>query len=129
MSHVVQMNMEVKDVDCLKNVVESLGLELVEQTSFKYYGNQKKGCEMAIRIPGNKKAFEIGVVRKQDNSGWDLEWDSYSGGYGLTAIVGEDAYKLKQGYQREVAIKHAPTGFRLVESYKQDGTLVLDYIH
>jgi len=138
MSHVSVVELEVKDLAALKEACEAIGLEFVEgQTSFKWYGRwmndydahdaaYRRGidpknygrCKHAIRIPGDSKAYEVGVVAKQDGSGYELCWDSWSGGFGLQAYVGKDCENLKHEYAK-VTVKKSVSksmkkwGFRL----------------
>lgn len=129
MSHVASIQLVIKDLDALEAACKKLGLELVRgQKTFKKYERTMSGeCEHAIRLPGNSRAYEIGVVKAPAGQpGFTLMWDSWQGGYGMVAKVGADAGLLKQGYAGEVALKAArKSGFRLLtQTTKPDGTLV-----
>ena len=144
MSHVATIEIEIKDLDALEAAAKELGLELVRgKTSHRWYGRSVGDyplpagftaddlgkCEHAIRIPGDDRAYEIGVCRRRDGkAGYTLLWDFYAGGYGMAAKVGGDkAPKLVQGYATHVAIKAARAGgFRVVgRSVKADGTVLV----
>lgn len=142
MSHVARIDMEIKDLECLKKAAESLGLKFVEgQTSYRWF-NQHVGdyplpenfkvsdlgkCEHALSIPGNSTAYEIGVVKRRDGKpGYTLLWDFWQGGYGLQAKVGKDGNLLKQSYAEAVAMKQLK-GFRVQRTVKE-GKVVLTAI-
>lgn len=119
MSHVARIEVEIHDVEALAAAGKKLGLELMrDQTSFKYYKDQRAACVHALRVVGNPMAYEVGVVAREDGGrGFNLSWDSYNGGLGLVACVGIGAKKLKQGYAVEVATRAAQRqGFRVVSS-------------
>lgn len=117
MSHVVEIDLVIDDIDLLKKAVESMGLEWREKNTYRWYGLHvgdyplPKGftpsdlgkCEFAIGIPGNPQAYEVGVVKKKDGSGYGLLVDFFFGGFGLCERVGEKVpesnnLELKQGY-------------------------------
>jgi hypothetical protein len=131
MSHVATIQIEIKDLNALEAASKELGLELVRgQTTFRKFERSRAGeCDHAIRIPGDQRAYEIGVVKiKGDKPGYTLAWDSWAGGYGMVAKVGQDAGLLKQAYAGEVAVKTARAqGFRVLTSNVQaDGTRVYE---
>lgn len=137
MSHITKINLLIKDLDALDKACSRLGLELVRgQKTFKWYGRfvgdslgiagvnpaDYGKCEHAIRVKGNVGAYEIGLVKRADDKGYDLHWDNYQGGYGLAekvgyetgarARVGAKATKLADWYAAEVARKQmARQGF------------------
>ena len=151
MSHVVAVNIQVKDLDCLEKACKTLGLQLNRgQKTHKWYGRwvgdyhqddaaYKNGvdpktfgqCEHAISIPGNKAAYEIGVIPVKDKPGtYNLLWDFWNGGNGLQELVGRDTGLLKQQYAKEVAKKQLQAltykGYMLQESVDADnGDIVL----
>src|SRR6266446_5904173 len=99
MSHVAEIDMEIKDLDALKAAAQDLGLEFCEgQQTYKWYGHsvgdfpmpagfkeQDLGkCEHALRVKGNPGAYEIGIVPRRDGRpGYTLLWDFWAGGLGL----------------------------------------------
>jgi hypothetical protein len=106
MSHITQIALEINDLNSLQTAVKALGLNFNEgQKQHKYFANQRGTCDHAISVPGNKEAYEIGVV--QDGSNYKLQWDSFAGGKGLVQYVGQGANKLKQEYAVSVAEKQA----------------------
>jgi hypothetical protein len=142
MSHVAKIEMEIKDLAALEDAAKRLGMELVRnQRTYKWYGysvgdyplpegftKEDLGkCEHALRIPGNNRAYEVGVVARRDGRpGYTLLWDFWSGGYGLVDKVGKDGNKLKSEYTAAVAVKHYTSkGYRVQRSYKEDGTIVV----
>ena len=144
MSHVATIELEIKDLDALELATLDLGLELVRgQKHYKWYGRSVGDyplpvgftaadlgkCDHVLRIPGDARAYEIGVCRRRDGKdGFVLQWDFYAGGYGMAAKVGGDkAQALVQGYATQVAIKTARAqGFRVIgRSVKADGTVLV----
>lgn len=129
MSHVADLQLEVKDLDSLEKACNNLGLELVRnQTTFKHFAGRTSPCTHAIRVKGNAKAYEIGLVANGDvRKGFTLQWDSYAGGYGIVEKVGgKDGGKLKQAYGNEVARKYyQKKGYRVSNTTLEDGRVVL----
>lgn len=136
MSHIATIEIIVKDLDSLELACTELGLELMRnQHTYKWYGravgrtaDASDGlCEHAIRVKGNDRAYEIGLVRKADGSGYELRWDDYNSGYGLVEKVGAKAGKLIQGYAVEVAVRAAKrAGFRVVKKVtRTDGSVAI----
>lgn len=144
MSHIVSIDMEVKDLDALAKAAEACGCELVRnQKTYRWYGRSvgdsplPQGftaadlgkCEHAIRVKGKPNAYEVGVVRRKDGRGFTLLWDFWSGGFGLQDAVGEDANRLKQNYATQVARKYwTRKGYTVSESRREDGTVVLNAV-
>jgi hypothetical protein len=141
-SHVATVDLHIKDLDSLKAACKAMGLEFREgQKTYKWYGhsvgdyplpegfkaNELGQCEHAIGIPGNKRAYEIGVVRRRDGKpGYMLMWDFWNGGYGLQEVVGQDCKKLRQQYATQVSIKQVrKQGFRVQQTVGQDGKVRL----
>lgn len=120
MSHVTTIDIQVKDLECLKTACTNLGLEFREgQKSYKWYGRHvgdyplPEGfthkdlgkCDHAIGVPGNSRAYEIGVVKKGDS--YTMLWDFWQGGFGLQEKVGDGCGELVDQYAQEVAMKEA----------------------
>jgi hypothetical protein len=148
MSHVAALSMQVKSLSALKKAALACGLELVEgQTTYRWYGRwvqdyhgenaaYKLGidpknygkCDHAIRIPGNAKAYEIGVVKSPNGEGYELVWDFWQGGYGLEAKIGSDGEKLRKEYVKavtqETAINEMNCSDVQIEEQK-DGSVVM----
>lgn len=141
MSHIVEVDVHIKDLDALVRATTKLGMEMVKQDTYKWFGRHvgdypmPKGftkkemgrCEYALKIKGNPKAYEVGVVRRKDGKpGYALLWDFWSGGFGLQAAIGDGAGKLVQRYAAEVAIKNARRqGFQVKEQIGRDGEIRL----
>ena len=142
MSHIAEIEMELKDLDALKAAAESLGLEFMkDQRTYRWFGRlvgdsplpvgfkeaDLGKCEHALRVKGNPSAYEIGIVKRRDGRpGYQLQVDWWMGGRGLQAKVGENANALKQSYATEVTRKYwKRKGYRVAETRKEDGTIVL----
>jgi hypothetical protein len=117
MSHVVDIDLAITDLDCLKKAVADLGLEWREKQTYRWYGRHVGDyplpagftpddlgkCEFAVGIPGNSRAYEVGVVKRKDGNGYTLLVDFYCGGNGLCEKVGEKVpgeknRELRDGY-------------------------------
>ena len=132
MSHISKIELEIRDLEALKEACKCLGFNFM--TNQKYYiwygkwvGNQPlpEGiseedlgkCDHAIQIPA--AVFEIGVVRR--GNGYILLWDSWIGG-GLQKHIGKDAEILKQTYAVESVKREArKKGYRLTEKKMKHG--------
>ena len=66
MSHISDIEIEIKNLTALKNGANRLGLEFVDgkKTFRAYYGDSNK-CDHAIKIPG-QDSYEIGVIDNKD---------------------------------------------------------------
>jgi hypothetical protein len=121
MSHVVAIQLEVKDLQALEVAAKALGAELVrDQKTFRWFGKwmndysadnaaYKNGvkpenygkCDHIVRHP--KCGYDIGLV-KQDNNSYRVVADEWSSG-GLTRVFGAGMAHLKQQYGVAVAAK------------------------
>ena len=145
MSHVLLIDVEVRDLDALEVAARRCGLELRRgQRTFRWYGtwlNDFHGadaayrhgvrpedygrCEHALVVPDDAKAYEIGVVRALDRPAFLLVWDTWDGR--LEPLVGAGGGRLKQQYavattRREAARRgHQVRG----EVLLPDGTIKL----
>lgn len=105
------------DLAALKQAAETLGLEMIEQSNYRWYGKTVgdyplpagqtaetlgKNAKFVLRIPATKVAemraatryfnepYEIGILEDANNPGCYVPvYDFFMGGYGLDAIVGE----------------------------------------
>lgn len=139
MSHVATIEIEIKDLDALRQAAIDCGLEFCEgQTSYKWYGYSVGDsplpagmtaadlgiCDHALRIPGDAQAYEVGVVKR--GAGYVLLWDFWQGGYGLQAKIGKDGGLLRQRYAVAVAKAQAQRqGLRVTERKLPNGKVQL----
>ena len=130
MSHVAKIAVEINDLGALKEAAKALGLEFKEnQKTYRWWGysvgdyplpegfkaSDLGKCDHALSIPNNNTAYEVGVVKRKDGKpGYELLWDFYAGGKGLTAKVGGKGEKLVQAYSevRATAVYRKQPGFR-----------------
>lgn len=133
MSHVVNLELLILDLEALGVAAKACGLELIRnQKHYKWWGHsvgdypiptgftaEELGtCEHALSVVGNDQAYEIGVVKRRDGKpGYQLLYDYFSGGKGLVEkIGGNEAPKLKQRYQVEIFRREmAKKGMRVSE--------------
>ena len=132
MSHISKIEIEIRDLEALKQACNRLGFHFMEnQKHYLWYGKivgnnplpegfteEDFGkCTHAIHVP--TAAFEIGVVKK-DNA-YQLMWDSWIGG-GLQKAIGKDAGILKQTYALESVKREARRkGYRFIEKKMKHG--------
>ena len=143
MSHIEEISIEVRDVDALREACNELGCDLIQQPHYKWFGEiigdggplpagftaaDMGQCSYAIKVRGaNAETYEVGVVQRRDGKpGFVLMWDSWQGGYGLQAVVGEKCGKLVQSYATQVAIKQARRqGFAVQQKRLANGKIQL----
>jgi hypothetical protein len=142
MSHVVEVQLQVKDLDCLQAAAKRLGLVLNRnQTTYRWWGRSvgdypiPEGftaedlgkCEHAVSLPNDDHNFEIGVCRQKGAKHYTLLYDFFGyRGEAIEAKVGKACAKLKQAYAAEVAKKAAmKQGWAVREKVLEDGTIKL----
>ena len=157
MSHVAKVDVEITNLDDLAAACKRIGLELVRgQQTYEWYGESvgdaplPEGfteedlgrCDHAIRIPEGHpihenyaRPYEIGVCKRKDGRpGFDLLWDYFGGGFGLSEFLGTKLIprvgydgqmpKLKQAYAICAAQRvAAQRGFRVQEQVQHDGSV------
>ena len=127
MSHVTDVKLNIKDLDALEETLAARFPQLElrrDQATFKWYGkwmNDFHGanaaadngydsktfgrCEHAIGIRGDKSAYEIGLVARAGEEGWNAIYDTWD--HKLDPIVGAQANALKREYAATVATNKA----------------------
>ena len=142
MSHVVEVDLHVMDLDALKEACQELGLTFLEnQKTYQWYGHWVNDyhaadaayrthtldgkCEHAIRHKAGE--YEIGVVKSVSGTGYDLLLDEYGSGQNmLRKCGGKGLPALHQRYTEKVAMKHLrKTGHRVVRTVMSDGSIKL----
>lgn len=130
MSHVVTVDVHITDLDALQAAAQQLGMEMVKQPTYKWYGrhmsdyplpegfqpNDLGKCEYALKVIGaSPETYEVGVVKRRDGKpGFSLLFDFWNSGYGLLAAIGENAANVKREYALAVAAKEMRRqGFRV----------------
>lgn len=136
MSHVVQISLEITDLDSLQAAAQQLGMEMVKQSTYRWYGRHMSDyplpegfkpsdlgkCEYALKVIGaGPETYEVGVVKRRDGKpGFSLLFDFWNSGYGLVAAIGENAVNLKREYALAVAAKEMRRqGFRVYRQVDQ----------
>ena len=125
MSHITTIEVQVTDLAALAKVCSDMGLELREQqTQYKTYAGRKAACDAAIVDPSNARAYEIGVVKKDDH--YTVNYDGWAGGGGMMEKVGTRCSKLMQAYSIEAAKRQAKKlGWKWKEVQQEDGSVEL----
>jgi len=123
MSHITKVNVEVNSLDALSAAVQRLGGTLNEgQTNFRAYGS-RNACDHAINF--GDQTWEIGVTEGEDGQ-YELKWDSWGGGHGLTDIVGRNCENLKKFYTAERSkIEARKQGYSVQEYQTEDDGIKL----
>lgn len=93
MSHISKIEIQINDLEALKQACKKLDIEFVRnQNRFIWYNGEAK-CDHVIRVSGAK--YEIGVIKNKNT--FELHWDNWIYG-GLTEKLGENASRLKKEY-------------------------------
>jgi hypothetical protein len=121
-SHVAKVQCDIRDLDALDAAARRCGLIMKRgQKHYRWYGRSvgdtplPEGytaaalgkCDHALAIPGDTRAYEIGVVARADGTGYDLLWDFWNDGYGIKGHVGDECKKLVGEYLHAVAERAA----------------------
>jgi hypothetical protein len=94
MSHITEMDLVIEDEGCLRAAALEIGLEVREKKTYRWFGRyvgdstlpegidvgQLGTCEFALGIPGDDKAYEVGVVKRRDGQGYTLLYDYWGPG-------------------------------------------------
>ncbi len=143
MSHVAIVDLEIDDLSSLKEAAKAMGLEFTDKKTYRWWGHSvgdyplPEGfteadlgkCDYALSIPGNGRAYEVGVVKRRDGKpGYQLLWDFYAGGYGLEKAIGKDGGLLKQSYAVMRAKKEMlRKGYRATTTKDAKGNMFLAF--
>lgn len=100
MSHIQTIEVNITDLQALKNACKRLGLEWKQgQKTFKWYQPRPEPCDHAISVPG--ATYEIGVLKNADRKGFTLQVDYYD--RKVTEKIGQLGGLFKQAYALETA--------------------------
>ena len=139
MSHVTLVEgIRIRDLDALEFAAKRIGMELVrDQKEFRWFGehvgdfplpagftkDDMGQCEHALRVSGNPKAYEVGVVKARDaEGGYMLMWDFWAGDQGLRDVVGDGCQELVDNYVSVAAKRQLVSdGFNLVSETALEG--------
>ena len=107
MSHIAEVQLELRDLSALEKAADALGLELVRDCqTFNYYGGMTDRAVHKLRLKDAPKgAYEIGL-RYTDMTQTTLQpaWDTYGQhGAALVKAVGRDMSELKKRYAAELS--------------------------
>ena len=136
MSHIVDVQIELRDINAIRAAVKRLGGIWHEgKTSYAWYGRsvgdyplpegvRKEDlgkCDHAFGFPG--ASYEVGVIKKP-NGQYRIQWDFWESG-GLMAHMGnEQAHKFCQAYGIEkTKLEARKNGYLAQESTLADGSI------
>jgi hypothetical protein len=125
MSHISTVKTAITDLDAIEVACRELGLELRrEQKTYRTYNKQKHACHAAIVVPGNERAYEIGLVLGQDGQTYEVKFDTWNGGKGMVEKAGEGCRKILVEYGRAKTKSIAQSkGWSYREERLQDGRI------
>jgi hypothetical protein len=122
MSHVVNIQLEIKDLEALEAACKALGLTYDRTANkWRWYGKwmndysgkdaaYKHGIEPSrygtadagvIRVPGT--SYDVGVYKTKD--GYALIYDNWQSGGGIEKVLGVGTPDLNKQYGAQVALK------------------------
>lgn len=143
MSHVTSQTFDLKDLGCLAEACEVLGLEIRAKTSYRWFGKSvgdypvPEGftpedlgkCEFAIGIKGDAQAYEIGAAKKAGQ--WHLIYDFWGPGQAIAKKLGQNLEALRTQYGVQVVkkagLKLTAMGYRLKTETRPNGQVVMTY--
>jgi hypothetical protein len=116
MSHISKIELEVKDLQVLKQACRRLGLEFMKnKKNFNWFGKEGH-CDHAIKIPGAN--YEVGVVKK--GGCFELLCDYFD--RNIEMKIGSKGGLLNQAYAVEKAKTEARRkGYSVIEKKTQTG--------
>jgi hypothetical protein len=143
MSHVTQIDVEIKDLKALADAARELGGELVEASTYKWYGTwvgdypMPKGintsdlgrCQYKIVFPNTE--YEVGFLKQDDKFAalfdfWVPVKDHGKGRVPLIKRIGENGGLLSQQYTIAKATRDAKArGLRTTKKVHENGTIEL----
>ena len=125
MSHITTCEVQITDLGAFEAACQECGVELRrDRETFKNYGGRNSPCEMAVVLPGNERAFELGLVRSADGKGYTIQMDNWQKGYGMNDRVGHDACTLRQLYGVHAAMAAAKKqGMSVARQQLADGSI------
>jgi hypothetical protein len=121
MSHLSKIEIQINDMQALKQACQVMGLEFAENhRQFKWY-NGFSPCEHVIRVPG--ASYELGVIRNGQT--YELQCDFWSTG-GLQDRLGHNGNLLKKHYSLERVKNEARNKrYHIKEQPIQNGTRLI----
>jgi hypothetical protein len=145
LSHVVSVNIVIKDLAALEQACRELGLQFKrDQKTHKWWGRWENDfsrqdaayiqsgiktedygkCEHAIGVPDS--GYEIGVYKNPKGTGYVLAYDNFGTGQIILQKLGAGLEKLKQGYAVAKATMAAKAqGWMVSRQTLKNGTIKL----
>lgn len=111
MSHVVKVDLVIRDLEALEEACDALGVRLErDETTFQSYFDRAP-CDHRIVLPDAEDgSHEIGLIAREDGAeGWELHldpWTDAGGGFGpLEERVGKECIRLRRAYAERAAVR------------------------
>ena len=120
MSHYTNVDIEVRDIDALKDACNELGLPVEKAGMARGYGESLRRAEYVVKLRG---PYDIAVDRQADGR-WTLSADLWQGH--VEREVGSKFGRLRQFYGVHRTLREAQRlGLKARRSVLQDGTVRL----
>lgn len=140
MSHVVKIDMKLMSLNVIIKTFRDLGMEVVESPNYKWYNtyvgdsplpegysiDELGKCIYKAYIPSKPSAYEVGIVKSKDGTGFSLLYDFWMEGYGLESVIGKNANKFKQTYSANMSIMQlAMQGRQFTKTVNTKGQIII----
>jgi len=119
MSHFTTIETEVRDIEALRDACGELGLELLQNTEARGYGQRKLRADHVIRLKG---PYDVAVQRNNGSHSLTTDWwDGH-----VAKEVGENFGSLLQLYATHKVIREArKRGHRITRRQEKSGGIKL----
>ena len=120
MSHFTEVDVEIRDIEALKDACAELGLTVAKDGQARGYGESLRRAEFVICLKG---PYDIAVDKQKDGR-WTLTADLWNGH--VEREVGPRFGRLRQLYGVHRTLREAQRlGLKAKRSVLQDGTVRL----
>lgn len=117
MSHIVKVEIEVKDPDAIRAACKDLGYELSSNDRARGYNNSTFEADYVMRLPG---PYDVGFVKAGD--GYDLKCDLYQGH--VENALGKNLNRFRQAYAtQKTLIEARRKGYSARQVTQDDGSV------
>lgn len=132
MSHMVEKESEITNLDYVEQTCERLGLPVERNAKPRYYyvgGHEATVCDLVIKLPGK---YDLGLKRMANGTyAYVCDSELLSGNYGRSdagrQLLGENAALLMQGYN-EVKVEDMlmQSGINFTRTVDADGVVIYE---
>jgi len=123
MSHTVKINVEFKELQCLKNAFLNLGWRIAENTRIRAYSQSQSREFPVVAINPAQYGYDVGI--EQNNGKYDIFTDFFGGS--VESTLGTGMSKLKQQYSLEMLQQELGSqGYMLTSLPQEDGSILVE---